>query len=186
VPDQRPPRSRIVVETSRRSAAPANRRRQTTTRNPEPWIAISIIIAATLATFFALFITSRPFDPETSSLSPQQAIPAGPALSPSPKASASTSPSPQVRSSATPTPSVEAAPPVDDASIQARIDSSISTDPVLSKLDVSTLVENGKVTIVGSVKSVDLKQRIEKTVRTIKGVSSVDNQLVVNEATPPA
>lgn len=73
---------------------------------------------------------------------------------------------------------------MDDASIQARIDASIAAEPTLSKLDISTLVENGKVTIVGSVRSAELKQRVEKTVRAVKGVTSIDNQLVVNEATP--
>ena len=78
----------------------------------------------------------------------------------------------------------EVAPPTDDASIQSRLDALLAGDPVLSKLDVSTLVENGKVTIVGSVRSPELKQRVERAVRGIKGVVNVDNQLVVNEATP--
>jgi osmotically-inducible protein OsmY len=73
---------------------------------------------------------------------------------------------------------------VDDASIQSRIDSTLAADPILARLDVSTLVENGKVTIVGSVRSAELKQRVEKAVHSIKGVTSVNNQLVVNEATP--
>jgi len=138
-----------------------------------------------LATFFALFITSRPFDPDTASLSPQQAIPAMPAVSasPSPKPSPSISPSPQAKPSATPSASVESA-PIDDASIQARIEATISADPILSKMDVSTLVESGKVTIVGSVRSAELKQRVERMIRQIKGVTTIDNQLVVNESTP--
>jgi osmotically-inducible protein OsmY len=37
---------------------------------------------------------------------------------------------------------------------------------------------------VGSVRSADLKQRIEKAVRAVKGIVSVDNQLVITEATP--
>jgi osmotically-inducible protein OsmY len=55
---------------------------------------------------------------------------------------------------------------------------------VFSSLDVSTLVEGGKVTIVGAVKSPELKQRVEKAIQSVKGVTSVDNQLVVTEATP--
>jgi len=140
-----------------------------------------------LATFLALFITSRPFDPETASLGPQQAIPAGPLVSPSPtaKPSPTISPTPQTKPSASPSAtSADAAAPVDDAAIQSRIDSTLAADPILAKLDVSTLVENGKVTIVGSVRSAELKQRVEKTIRSIKGVTSVSNQLVVNESTP--
>lgn len=60
----------------------------------------------------------------------------------------------------------------------------MAADPTLSKLDISTLVENGKVTIVGSVRSADLKQRTERAIRAVKGVVNVDNQLVVSEATP--
>lgn len=136
-----------------------------------------------LATFLALFLTSRPFDPETASLAPQPAIPAGPSVSPSAKPSSTVSPTPQTKPSVSPS-TTPAEAPVDDASIQSHIDSALAADPNLAKLDVSTLVENGKVTIVGSVRSADLKQRVEKAVRSIKGVTSVSNQLVVSEATP--
>ena len=184
--DSRPERSRIVVDASRRQQSQPNVRRQPA-RNPEPWIAISVIVAAALATFLALFITSRPFNPETSSLAPQQTIPAGPLLSPSPRMSPTISPTPQTKPSASPMPSPKTAEPVvpiDDATIQSRIDAALAADATLSKLDVSTLVENGKVTIVGSVRSSELRQRVERTIRGIKGVTGVENQLVVNEATP--
>ena len=187
MPDPKTAPSRIVVDTSRRTSPQSNIRRgqPSSSRNPEPWIAISIIVAAALATFLALFITSRPFDPETASLGPQQTIPAGPAVSPSAKPSPTISPTPQTKPSPSPssTPAGSTA-PVDDATIQARIEAALAADPALSKLDVSTLVENGKVTIVGSVRSVDLKQRVEKAIRSVKGVATVSNQLVVNEATP--
>ena len=114
-------------------------------------------------------------------------VPVGPALSPSPKQSPTISPTPQVKPSAQLSPSIssgDVAPVVDDASIQSNIDAALAADPVLAKLDVSTLVEHGKVTIVGSVRSAELKQRVEKTIRSFKGVATVDNQLVVNEATP--
>ena len=187
MPDSRPTRSRIVVDTSRRAQTNARPASRTPSRNPEPWIAISVIVAAAVATFLALFITSRPFDLGSASLAPQQTVPAGPALSPSPKQSPTISPTPQVKPSIQTSPSVaggEVAAPVDDASIQSHIDSALAADPVLTKLDVSTLVENGKVTIVGSVRSTEQKQRVERTIRALKGVTAVDNQLVVNEATP--
>jgi BON domain len=162
-------------------------RGQTQPRNAELWIAITVIVAAGLATFLALFITSRPFDPGTASLAPQQIVPAGPALSPSPKTSPTISPTPQAKPSTQSSPSIsggEVSAPVDDASVQSHIDTALNVDPLLAKLDVSTLVENGKVTIVGSVRSVELKQRVEGTIRSLKGVAVVDNQLVVNESTP--
>ena len=186
MPDSRGSRSRIVVDASQRRqrrSAP----RPSPSRSNELWIAISVIIAAALATLVALFITSRPYDPATASLAPQQTVPSGPAFTPSPKPSPSTSATPQNKPSTQPTPAVPGETsnvPPDDASIQSHIDTTLAADAALSKLDVSTLVENGKVTIVGSVRSVELKQRVEKVVRAIKGVTTVDNQLVVNEATP--
>lgn len=153
-------------------------------------MAVSVIAAAALATFVALFLTSRPYDPMTSTVAPQQVVPQGPIATPSARPSATTSPSPQLTKSSTaeqsPTPGADPANTTvpDDATIQSQIDRALASDPTLSKLDVSTLVEGGKVTIVGSVKSTDLKQRVEKAIRPIKGVASVDNQLVIPEATP--
>lgn len=178
-------RSRIVVETRgrthhRRPISPAGR------RFTEAWIAISIIIAAGLATFLALYITSRPFDPMNASVAPQQVVPAGPSISPSPKFSPNTTPTPANQ------PTVESSPAggqttpaqIDDATIQSNIERTLASDSGLSGLDVSTLVENGRVTIVGSVKSAELKKRVESVIKLIKGVTSVDNQLVVTAATP--
>ncbi|MFN2578645.1 MAG: BON domain-containing protein [Pyrinomonadaceae bacterium] len=156
-------------------------------RSNELWIATSIIIAAALATFLALFITSRPYDLATASLPAQQTVPFSSAYTPSPRPSPSTSATPQAKPSLSPTPAtaVETSNvPPDDASIQSHIDAAFAQDAVLSKLDVSALVENGKVTIVGSVRSVEVKQRVEKAIRAIRGVTGVDNQLVVNQATP--
>jgi len=187
VPDTRPSRSRIVVDASHRHRSAPNQRRPGRPPSTEPWIAISIIIAAALATFLAMFITSRPFDPGAASVAPQQTIPAGPVVSPSARASPTISPSPQTKPSVQQSPSIsegEVAPALDDASIQSRIDAAFAADATLGKLDVSTLVENGKVTIFGSVRTAELKQRAEKVIRSIKGVATVNNQLVVSEATP--
>lgn len=182
----RPSRSRITVETSAQRARPKPRRGGSA-RTPEVWVAVSVIGAATLATFLALFLTSRPFDPMNASLAPQQTVPSGPGVSPSPKSSPTTTPlssqtpSNQLSPSTTGGETVEVP---DDASIQAHIESALAADASLSKLDVSTLVENGKVTIVGSVRSAEMKQRAEKTIRSVKGVAVIDNQLVITEATP--
>ena len=184
--DTRPGRSRIVVETSARPRRPPARGYHQPPRNAELWLAISLIVAAGLATFLALFLTSRPYDPMNASVAPQQIVPAGPSISPSPspKSSASATPTPQTATLPS-VPSGETSPvPVDDATIQSQIEKTITADPALANLDVSTLVENGKVTIVGSVKSAELKQRVAREIREIKGVTSVDNQLVVTEATP--
>lgn len=109
-------------------------------------------------------------------------------MQPSPKPSPSVTPLPKPTQAPaagqSPEPAGETASVPDDAGIQAQIERTIAADPTLSKLDVSTLVEGGKVTIVGSVKSADLKQRVEKALRSVKGVTAMDNQLVVTEATP--
>src|SRR5712672_1798679 len=179
-------RNRIVIETSstRQQRGSRSVGRQSRTGTREGIVALSVIGAAALATFMALFLTSRPYDPMNSTLAPGQTVPAGSlALGPSPKPSATISPLPQanVAAGGTPTPetAVETATVPDDAAIQFQIDRTLTADPVLSKLDVSTLVEGGKVTVVGSVRSADLKQRVERTLRSIKGVVNVDNQLVI-------
>ena len=184
-------RNRIVIETpttrTQRGAHPAGR--QPKARSREGIVALSVIGAAALATFIALFLTSRPYDPMNSTLAPVQTVPAGSlALQPSPKPSSTISPSPQPNQAAgvapSPGPAGDTATVPDDAGIQSQIERTLASDPTLSKLDVSTLVEVGKVTVVGSVRSTDLKQRVEKVLRSVKGVTSVDNQLVVTEATP--
>ena len=188
---ERQGRNRIVIETptarQQRSARPAGRPARSGTR--EGIVALTVIAAAALATFVALFLTSRPYDPMNSTLAPVQTVPAGSlAVQPSPKPSPMISPSPQQNQSATappsPSPAGDTATVPDDAGIQSQIERTLASDPTLSKLDVSTLVEGGKVTIVGSVRSTDLKQRVERALRSVKGVVSVDNQLVVTEATP--
>ena len=161
--------------------------RQAAPRPRESIVAVTVIAAATLATFLALFLTSRPYDPMDSTIAPQQTVPQGPGTpTPSPKPSPTTTPaiqgpsSGQVNESAGET-KVAA---IDDATIQAEIEKKIAGDSTLSTLDVNTIVEGGKVTLAGSVRSPDLKQRVEKAVRSVKGVVTVDNQLVITEATP--
>jgi BON domain-containing protein len=179
-------RNRIVVQTASRRYA------QTPKSQPGPWtreglLALSVIGAAALATFLALFLTSRPFDPMNSTVLPQASIPQGPPMvTPSPKPSVSGTPQQKPSSEQSPAPPEETAVVnnPDDAGIQAQIERTLAADPALAKLDVSTLVDQGRVTIVGSVRSGDLKSRVERAISQIKGVTSVDNQLVVTEATP--
>ena len=183
---RRPSRSRFTVETPAQRKRPAPRGGGSG-RTPEVWVALSVISAATLATFLALFLTSRPFDPMKASLAPQQTVPSGPGISPSPKSSPTVTPlsiqTPSTQASPS-TPGGETTEVPDDATVQAHIESALAADASLAKLDVSTLVENGKVTIVGSVRSAEVKQRVEKTIRSVKGAAVIDNQLVITEATP--
>jgi hypothetical protein len=183
---ERPRHKRIVVDTpSGSKRRPASRQQAPGPR--ESIIAVTVIAAAMLATFLALFLTSRPYDPMDSTVNPQQAVPQIPiTVSPSPKPSPTTTPGIQTAPAGQTSESANETKPavIDDATIQAEIERTIASDSTFSKLDLSTIVEGGKVTLVGSVKSPDLKQRVEKAVRSVKGVVSVDNQLVITEATP--
>lgn len=185
----RPTRKRIVIEAPSRRASGHGRSygSQAKPRSSESLVAISVIAAAALATFIALFLTSRPYDPMTSTAPPQEAVPqAPPVISPSPKPSSSVSPQPKSTADASPQPSSDSANAgsSDDATILAQIEKTFAADPALSKLDVSPLVEGARVTLFGSVRSADLKTRVEKAVSAIKGVVAVDNQLVISEPTP--
>jgi len=144
-------KNRIVIETP---DARSGRRVKSAGRQPgfgtrEGLVAVSVIAAAALATFIALFLTSRPYDPMNSTVMPQQVIPqSSVVMQPSPKQSPTPTTSPQSTPSASarqsPEPTVETTVTIpDDASIQSQIEKILTTDPVLSQLDVSTLVENG-------------------------------------------
>jgi hypothetical protein len=185
----RPARRRIVVEASSRRHSDRGRRvgRQPEPRPSESLVAISVIAAAALATFIALFLTSRPYDPMNSTVLPQQSVPQEQAMvQPSPKPSPLLSPQQKSAAAESPEPTEETAKTTgpDDATIQSQIEKAFTADPTLAKLDVSTLVEQGRVTVVGSVRSADLKIRVEKVVNSVKGVVGVDNQLVITEGTP--
>ena len=67
----------------------------------------------------------------------------------------------------------------DDANVQAAVDKKLSDDPTLSSLGITATVIDGKVTLTGMVKSEALKARVEREVRAVKGVRTVDNQISV-------
>jgi osmotically-inducible protein OsmY len=68
----------------------------------------------------------------------------------------------------------------DDSSIQTAIDKKLSDDQTLSSLGITATVMNGKVTLLGVVKSQAEKTQVERAVRQIKGVKSIDNQISVS------
>lgn len=67
----------------------------------------------------------------------------------------------------------------DDSSIQTAVDKQLNDDPTLSTLGITATVLNGKVTLMGSVKTEALKAQVERAVKNVKGVKSVDNQISV-------
>ena len=66
-----------------------------------------------------------------------------------------------------------------DSTIQTAIDKKMSDDPEISALGITASVLDGKVTLLGTVKTDALKSQVEKLVKQVKGVKSVDNQIMV-------
>jgi hypothetical protein len=66
-----------------------------------------------------------------------------------------------------------------DSTVQTAVDKRISDDPEISTLGITASVLNGKVMLVGTVKTEELKTRIERMVKQVKGVKEVDNQITV-------
>jgi hypothetical protein len=69
----------------------------------------------------------------------------------------------------------------DDSSVQTAVDKKLSDDPALSALGVTATVMNGKVTLLGMVRSQAEKSQVERAVRQVKGVKSIDNQISVSD-----
>lgn len=144
----------------------------------------AIIVGATLATtLFLLFISGQIQDTTSGNLTSSPARQATTtARQPTPQPSLLAYPSPSA-SLATPTPAVPEGGAtgdiIDDTAIQAEIDKRIADDPNFSKLDITATVTNGRVILVGTVPTNELKTRIEKLARAVKGVKEVDNQIVV-------
>jgi hypothetical protein len=67
----------------------------------------------------------------------------------------------------------------DDAAIQAAVDKKLNDDPTLSSLGITATVLNGKVTLMGVVKTQTIKAHVEHAVWNVKGVKAIDNQISV-------
>ena len=66
-----------------------------------------------------------------------------------------------------------------DSTIQAAVDKKLSDDPEISTLGITASVLDGKVMLLGTVKTEALKTQVERLVKSVKGVKSVDNQISV-------
>ena len=66
-----------------------------------------------------------------------------------------------------------------DSKIQTEVDKRLTEDSTFSGLGITASVIDGKVTLLGTVKSETLKADVERMVRQIKGVKSIDNQITV-------
>jgi len=67
-----------------------------------------------------------------------------------------------------------------DSSIQTAVDKRLTDDPTFSTLGITASVIDGKVMLIGTVKTETMKADIERAVKQIKGVKQVDNQIIVS------
>jgi hypothetical protein len=74
----------------------------------------------------------------------------------------------------------------DDASVQMNVDKTISEDTGLGPLGIIATVSQGRVTLTGSVDTLDQKRSAERVVRRVKGVKGVDNRITVSGGAEPS
>lgn len=67
-----------------------------------------------------------------------------------------------------------------DAAIQSAIDKKMAEDATLSTVGVTVTVLDGKATLIGTVDTPALKSQVERLVRAVKGVRTVDSQIIVS------
>ena len=67
-----------------------------------------------------------------------------------------------------------------DSKIQTAVDKRLADDPTFSTLGITASVLDGKVMLIGTVKTETMKADIERAVKQIKGVKQVDNQIIVS------
>src|SRR5215470_6533538 len=67
----------------------------------------------------------------------------------------------------------------DDLVVQSAVDKMLMDDPTYKTLGITTSVVSGKATLLGIVKTEAMKAQIERSVRKVKGVKDVDNQITV-------
>ena len=183
-------RSRVVVET------PNERREVVSTqsvRTPDNsgisagMVGVLVVVAIALITMLVLFWMSSQPATDNANLAAQQ--PTTVVQQPAPvqqppviiqqPAPATTQPAPII---VTPPAGGTTAPAESvnmDSTIQAAVDKKISDDPEISQLGITASVLNGKVMLLGTVKTETLKTQIERIVKQVKGVKEVDNQISV-------
>jgi hypothetical protein len=191
-------KSRVVVETP-------NERREViqsqAVRTPDRsgisagMVGVLVVVAIALITMLVLFwMSSQPTTTDTANTTPpqqpttivQQPAPAQqppviiqqPAHVTQPGPVIVTPPAGGTTSAPATTTDTQAAMNV-DTHIQTQIDKRLTDDPAFSSLGITATVLDGKVTLLGTVKTQDLKDAAERMVKQIKGVKSVDNQITV-------
>jgi hypothetical protein len=187
-------RSRVVVETP-------NERREVvhsqSVRNPDSngisagMVGVLVVVAIALITMLVLFWMSSQPTTDNANLTAQQ--PPTVVQQPAPvqqppviiqQPAPATQPAPIIVSppagGSTSSASTTTAESVNmDSTVQSAIDKRLMDDPELSTLGITASVIDGKVTLIGTVKTEALKAQAERVVKRIKGVKAVDNQIIV-------
>ena len=183
-------RSRVVVET------PTEKREvvsSQTVRTPDSsgisagMVGVLVVVAIALITMLVLFwMSSQPASDQNANMVAQQPqqqpiIQQAPAQQPPviiQQPAPATQPAPIIISPPAGG-STETSAANNDATIQLNIDKQLTDDPKFSSLGITATVLNGKVTLLGTVKTEAAKSDVEKMVRRTKGVKDVDNQISV-------
>jgi hypothetical protein len=186
-------KSRVVVET------PTERREVVSShsvRTPDNsgisagMVGVLVVVAIALITMLVLFwLSSQPSTTDNANLAAQQQQPTTVVQQPAPvqqppviiqQPAPATQPAPIIvtqPAGGTTAPAPETTNM--DSTIQAAIDKKLADDPEISTLGITASVLDAKVMLMGTVKTEELKTRIERMVKQIKGVKSVDNQISV-------
>jgi BON domain-containing protein len=184
----RPNRSRFDVPISAKRAPRSNRPRSFQKDTNRAFVNAGIVVAATLlTTTLLLAVSGQIYDSTNTTLVSQAPAPlvgtigTTPATSPTVAVATPSATPATARALATPSPSppTEAEAASDDSTIQASIDKKIESDQALSALGITATVNDGKVVLVGTAPSDELKAKVERFVRSVRGVKQVDNQIVV-------
>ena len=183
-------KSRVVVET------PSERREVVHSQSVRDnngisagMVGVLVVVAIALITMLVLFwLSNQPTTDSTLTAQQQPTVieqPAAPAQQPpviiQQPAPVTTQPAPIIvtppAGGTMPTESANTANM--DSTVQAAVDKRLADDPEFSTLGITASVINGKVMLIGTVKSEELKLKIERAVKQIKGVKEVDNQITV-------
>ena len=185
-------RSRVVVETP-------NERREVvhsqSVRTPDNsgmsagMVGVLVVVAIALITMLVLFwLSSQPQTTDNANLAATQQQPTTIVQQPAPaqqppviiqQPAPATQPAPIVVTPPAGGATAPAEPANIDSTVQAAIDKKLSDDPEVSTLGITASVLNGKVMLLGTVKTEQMKTRVERMVKQIKGVKEVDNQISV-------
>src|ERR1044071_4636381 len=181
-------RSRVVVET------PTERREVVHSQSVRDnsgisagMVGVLVVVAIALITMLVLFwMSSQPASDQNANMVAQQPqqqpiIQQAPAQQPPviiQQPAPATQPAPIIISPPAGG-STESSAANNDATIQLNIDKQLTDDPKFSSLGITATVMNGKVTLLGTVKTESSKSDVERMVRRTKGVKDVDNQISV-------